>query len=310
MDVGLLRAFVAVAEERHFGRAARRLAVSAPALSQRIKKLEAQAGTRLVERSPVVLTAAGASLLPLARRTVASADATTAHLSALQAGRGGALRVGVLSHGGGEVMAATLRSFSAQFPEVAVTLRALDFPEAASAVKERDVDVAFVRPSLGDERLHEYPVFTENRYAILPRWDERARLRELSVADIDRDPFLTPADGSPMAYRSFLHLLRERNDEPPRIVDSQCRRAEEFLGAVVSGRGIATTVRSFTRHYRWPDIAYVPVRDAAPATTTLVVDAEDRRATVRAFVDRLRAVRTQARSSLPPGAPRPARAHR
>ncbi len=189
-------------------------------MSQRIKKLEAQAGTRLVERSPVVLTAAGASLLPMARRTVASAGATTAHLSALRAGRSGALHVGVLSHGGGEVMAATLRSFSEQFPEIAVTLRALDFPEAASAVKERDVDVASVRPRLGDDRLHEYPVFTENGYAIPSRWDERARLRELSVADIDRAPFLTPADGFPVAYRSFLHLLREHNDEPPRIVDS------------------------------------------------------------------------------------------
>jgi DNA-binding transcriptional LysR family regulator len=300
MDVGLLRAFVAVAEEQHFGRAARRLFVSAPALSQRIKKLEAQAGTRLVERSPVTLTPAGAALLVMARRTVATADATAAHLAALHAGRGGELRVGVLSHGGGEVMAAAMRSFSEHLPEVAVTVRALDFPEAASAVKERDVDVAFVRPSLGDARLREYPVFTERRYAILPRWDERACLDEVRVTDIDRDRFLTPADGSPTAYRSFLHLLRERNDEPPRTVDSQCRRAEEFLSAVASGRGIATTIRSFTRHYRWPDIAYVPIRDAAPATTALVVDAADRRAVVRAFVDRLCAVRAQACSSSLP----------
>ena len=293
MDVGLLRAFVAVAEEQHFGRAARRLFVSTPALSQRIKRLEAQAGTRLVERSPVALTPAGASLLTMARRTVASADATADHLDALRAGQGGALRVGVLSHGGGEVMAAALRSFSERFPEVAVTLRALDFPEAASAVKERDVDVAFVRPSLGDDRLREHPVFTEQRYAILPGWDERAQLREVRLTDIDRDRFLTPADGSPPAYRSFLHLVRERNGEPPRTLDTQCRRAEEFLSAVASGRGIATTVRSFTRHYRWPGVAYVRIRDAAPATTALVVDAADRRATVRAFVDRLREARAQ-----------------
>jgi LysR family transcriptional regulator, benzoate and cis,cis-muconate-responsive activator of ben and cat genes len=290
METRLLRTFVALAEERHFGRAARRLHLSTPAVSQQIRKLERLAGTALFERSPIGLTAAGEALLPDARRTVRAAEQAEARLSGLRRHGDEVLRVGVLSHGGGEIMGAAIGSFTAHHRSVRVTVHGLDFPDAATAVLDGRVDVAFVRPRLDDGRLREDPVVTEARFAILPACDDRAHLPAVGIEDLDRDLFLGPADGSPWAYRSFLHLLEDRNGESPRLVDSQCRRAEEFLTAVGAGLGIASTVASFARHYAWPAIAYVPIRDAAPATTTLITAVEDRRTIVEAFRNELDAI--------------------
>ncbi len=283
MDVELLRAFLTVAAEQSFARAAQRLAIAPSTLSERIKKLEQLAGTPLLDRRPVVLTPAGQRLTVAAQRLVLAADSTVDRLAEIRREPRAVLRVGVLSHGAGTTMTDLIRVFRLQNPDVAIQLVALDFAETTTAVLDGKVDVAFVRPRLDDDRFDEHPLSTEQRWVILPTWDERAHLPALSPADLDRDTFLTPSRGTPSAYRSFLHLLPERNQESPRLRDSQCHFAEEFLTAVAAGFGIATTITSFTRHYRWPGVTYVPLIDAAPAATTAILAHDDQRSIVRDF---------------------------
>lgn len=287
MDPELLRAFLAVSAERHFGQAARSLEIAPSTLSERIKKLELLAGTVLVQRNPVELTGAGQRLEIAAKQAVNAADAAASRLTEIRREPRLELRIGMLSHGGGAIMTELMRSFRRRNPDILIRTVALGFSETASALLGGAVDVAFVRPELNDDRLEEFPLQREQRHAILSRWDERAHVPHLSFADLDHDTFLTPSPGTPDAYKSFLHLLRERNDETPRTVDTQCHSAEEFLFAVAAGVGIATTLTSFTQHYRWPDIAYVPLVDAQQAATTAIVARSDQRPAVREFIDLL-----------------------
>ena len=306
--IALLRTFLVVAQERHFARAAKKLNMSAPALSQRISRLEHLAGTPLFERHPYALTAAGQSLLETAEAAVRAADAAACHLTSLAAGSRATLRVGVLSHGAGALTAATIRAFEQQEPGVAITVRGIDFPDIISSVVNQHVDVAFVRPTLGDARLDEYPLVEEQRYAILPQWDDRAHLPCVTLDDLDRDAFLSPAAGTPDQYRRFLHLVDDRNGEQPRHLDSHCRRAEDFLIAVAAGLGVASTIKSFRDYYPWHGIAYVPITNAAHARTSLVTTTEPREL-VRRFRDQTITIATTA-GSAPRRATRPATSSR
>jgi hypothetical protein len=137
---------------------------------------------------------------------------------------------------------------------------------------------------LARDDLAEHVLARQARFAILPAHDARTHRPSLSLADLDRDRFLTPAYGTPVAYRRFLHLTDDRNREPPRVVDTQCRRAEEFLTAVSAGLGVATTIDSFRRFYPWPGVRYVPIDGTRAAAVTLVARAADRRAHVRDYI--------------------------
>ena len=283
MDPALLRAFLAVVDERHFRRAAARLQVAPSTLSQQISRLEQLAGTRLLNRHPVELTEAGDRFVGAARDLVAAADGAARRIDEIRSHPGARLRIGVLSHGAGPRMAQLIRTYRAARPDVRVSLVSLAFSSMASALLDGDVDVAFIRPALDDPRFDEYPILSEQRHVILPSHDERAHLTSLALRDLDRDTFLTPSSGTPFRYEAFLHLLDDRNDEPPRRCDTSCEHAEEFLTAVAAGLGIATTVTSFTQHYRWPGIAYVPLDDAKPAATTAIVRHDERRSVVHDF---------------------------
>lgn len=289
METELLRAFLAVSAEQSFGHGAQQLHIAPSTLSERVKKLERLAGAALFTRHPVTLTPAGERLVVTAERAVAAADLAIQRLADIRDQPSAELRVGVLSHGAGASMTTLLRTFRSQHPDVAVRLVALDFSETTTAVLDGKVDIAFIRPQLDDDRLDEYPLTTEQRFVILPTSDQRAHLPNLAYADLDHDTFLTPSRGTPTAYRAFLHLLNERNQETPRQLDSQCHYAEEFLTAVAAGLGIATTITSFTHHYRWPGVTYVPIIDATPATTTAILAHGDQRTIIRDFAQLLAA---------------------
>jgi len=120
-----LRYFVAVAEELHFGRAALRLHMTQPPLSQAIQALEAQLGATLFERTrrSVALTAAGEALLPEARRLLQQAEALPALARRAAAGESGTLSLAFVSIADYNLLPDALREFSAAYPAVQVSLQ-------------------------------------------------------------------------------------------------------------------------------------------------------------------------------------------
>jgi DNA-binding transcriptional LysR family regulator len=139
VDLRLLRAFLTVAEELHFGRAAERLHVAQPALSQQIQRLERQLGLRLLERTSraVALTPAGETFLDEARRTVAAADRAVEAARRIARGGRPELVVGFLAQGAGEQMTAILSDFRARQPDVVLRMRAMRFTDHLTALRTR-----------------------------------------------------------------------------------------------------------------------------------------------------------------------------
>lgn len=150
MELRHLRYFVAVAEERHFGRAAERLHMAQPPLSQQIKALEAELGARLFDRNrrKVELTAAGTALLPEARDILARAGDLGRLARAAAGGEAGRLDIAFTgSVPFTDVMPRVLRAFRHHYPDVRVSLREMSTGSQIEALAEGKLDIGFARPA-------------------------------------------------------------------------------------------------------------------------------------------------------------------
>jgi DNA-binding transcriptional LysR family regulator len=157
VEIRHLAALQAIAAERSFGRAARRLGYTQSAVSQQIATLERIVGEQLVERPggprAVSLTEAGELLLRHAASIVARLQAAQADLQALRTGEAGSLRIGTFSSVGARVLPEVMRRFTADWPKIDVTLVELEDDEIAPAIERGDMDVGFVLLPIEDETL-------------------------------------------------------------------------------------------------------------------------------------------------------------
>src|SRR5689334_9949487 len=163
MDARLLRSFVAVAEELHFGRAARRLHLSQPPLSVHVKRLEADLGVQLFERTRrrVALTTAGAELLERARRLLADAEQAVAEVQRVARGETGRVTIGYTSTATHVVLPEALPRFRAAHPEVRVELVELRSALQPDALRAGRVDLGIVCGPLEAPGLTARPIAHE-----------------------------------------------------------------------------------------------------------------------------------------------------
>jgi DNA-binding transcriptional LysR family regulator len=192
MELRHLRYVVAVAEELHFSRAARRLNMSQPPLSQQILQLEEELGTKLFERNKrvVKLTEAGHIFVDEARRTLAQAD--YAAKVAIQAGRGG---VGQLSIGAtvaldGHILVDVLRAFTKTHPNVHLLLRKMDTVSQVQALRDGRIDVGFLLPPVEDGAIAVKPAWREEMVIALPEKHRLSRHRTLPLRALVGEPYI------------------------------------------------------------------------------------------------------------------------
>ena len=164
LEVREARYFIAVAEELHFGRAAERLHMSQPPLSQAIKALEHRLGTVLLHRTTreVSLTSAGAVLLDACRALVGASAAAEAVVRQAADGQAGELRIGVVTSSFSDPLPRILELFQRAHPRVDVRVEEVDTRVAVQSVRRRELDVALVRqlatpPGLERITLHREP---------------------------------------------------------------------------------------------------------------------------------------------------------
>lgn len=148
MELRHLRYFVAVAEERHFGRAAERLHIAQPPLSQQIRQLEADVGVELLHRTTrrVELTEAGATYLADARAILADVDAAAHHARRVAAGAIGHLAIGCVGSVTYSLLPTLSRGLSTELPGVDFSFRGeMLVPDQVEALRTGDIDVALLR---------------------------------------------------------------------------------------------------------------------------------------------------------------------
>lgn len=270
MDLRQLRYFVAVAEELHFSRAAARLNLAQSALSSQVRQLEREVGGPLLTRSTrrVQLTPAGEALLRDASEILAAADGALDRARALARGEAGSLTIGSMGPAGGGLLAPLLARLSSRHPGLRVEVRALDFSDIVESVRDRHVDVAFLYLPLDEPELELIPLISEPRVVVLPRNHRLARRRRLRPRDLRDETFIMQPQAVPEIWRDHW-LLVDEFGERPRISPRTADKLEDWLTLIGQGEGIDTAPAIISRYYAWPDVAFVPLVDAAPATLAI-----------------------------------------
>jgi DNA-binding transcriptional LysR family regulator len=206
VEVRQLRYFVAVAEELHFGRAAERLHVAQPAVSQQVGRLERELGVRLLARTSrrVALTGDGRRLLDEARAALSAVDRVRAVAADLSAGRGAVLRVGT-TPGVGPRLSRAAAKLRADVPDLTLTL--VDGTVAAhlAALRAGDLDIALVRGAVRARDLRAREVWREPLQVMLPAAHPAAADDTLPITALADLTLRLPDRGSDPALHDALH---------------------------------------------------------------------------------------------------------
>jgi DNA-binding transcriptional LysR family regulator len=268
MELRQLRAFLEVVDEGHFGRAAARLNLTQPALTQRIQSLERELGVQVLHRTAreVRLTAAGELLLPYARNLVRVEDRAQMELSDHIAGLGGRLRVSYLYDSDVAVPNRIVAEFRRRYPTVTIDASAGDVFANFERVAQGKLDAAFVAVPLDvPDGLAVHHVSREPVLVALPHGHRLAALDPVPVAALLGEPLiLYPAAMSSGLVASFDRWLSRRAGGPLNIVAYE--PSDQAVETVArSGAAITFVARGSSSHASVPGVVY---RHLSPSPVT------------------------------------------
>lgn len=295
-DLELLAAFVAVAEERHFGRAAARLHVAQPVISRRIQRLERTMGVGLLERTSrhVTLTDAGTTFLDSARQLLHNAELAVMQARRVAEGGAGRLTVGFVDSVAFELLTPLLRELEARVPDVALDLRELSTEEQLADL-DVDVDVAIVR-EVGEHEL--------SAQGLLARHLLRERLcvavgadhpladgGEVELAELAADPFVMfPRPQVPRLHDHLLAVCDQAGFRP--AIAAHAAQYPTMLAMVSAGRGVAL-VPACVRAIAPRDVPLLPVADEHATSDLLLTWSGPATPALTSFLDAAREVAEQ-----------------
>jgi DNA-binding transcriptional LysR family regulator len=294
LDLRLVEYFIAVAEELHFGRAAERLHIAQPSLSQQIRRLEALLGVSLLERNSrhVHLTAAGEALLAEGRKALSQAQHAIQTVRSAGAPR---LTVGFYGSAASELLPDVLRAFSERLPGVEVTVREL-LLGSIDHILDGSVNIAFTRLLPGQTELEVEVLTEEPRLAALANTHPLASHQTLTFANLRDESFVT----NPVAKQGGpppRWLAEQRRHGLPGRIAAQATSLQEILALVSAGRGVCLVPQAVAHHYPHAGVAYVPITDADSAVVSLAWRPGALCAAVKAFIEASRQIAASKRGA-------------
>jgi DNA-binding transcriptional LysR family regulator len=238
MELRHLRYFIAVAEALHFGRAAGKLRIAQPSLSQQICVLEEELGVRLLERTnrSVALTHAGSVFLVEARVVLAQADRATVRATQAHRGKVGHLNVGYVLSAAGAVLTRALREFKRAHPEVELVLHDLPEAQQRKQLLDQQIDVALTRTAFEHEGVAGR-IIERNRLMVwLPIKHRLAKQKAVPLRALADEQFIIGRDAEFPSYNQTLRTLCRHAGFELRV-RQQVRDLPSILWMVSAGMG-------------------------------------------------------------------------
>ncbi|HJD82078.1 LysR family transcriptional regulator [Kitasatospora aureofaciens] len=272
MELRQLRCFVAVAEELHFGRAAERLLLGQPAVSQQVRRLERELKVELFDRSPryVRLTPAGERFLPAARDVLSAEDAARALAADLAVPA--VLRLGTVT-GLAERLDLILDTYQRQAPGVRVELQSVPVRERLTRLSDGRLDAAFVRGAIpgNSPELRFLPVWDDELVVVLPARHALAQQPEVDLADLAALPLrLTDRRNNPALVDLVTDACAQAGFRP--VLGPAHGALQDTLASIGTGTPMWTVVYAANaRLTNSPRVAFRPCRTPLSLSTSLAV---------------------------------------
>ncbi len=293
IELRQLRYFIAVAEECHFGRAAARLHMTQPPLSQTIQALEAALGTPLFARTrrSVALTPAGAVLLPEARRILQQAEALPDLARRAASGESGLLTLSFVSTADYSVLPHLLREFREAYAQVQIELREATTDVQLDDLLNRRIDAGLLIPPLPERAMAELDyltVLSEPLVLAAPQSLKAVRGKgAVRLQDVADQPLIVfPRRIAPALHDSILGCFRDAGLTPR--IGQEAIQMQTIVGLVSAGMGIALVPQSVSNLKR-PGVDYKLLADKTPQVETGLAWRRDNMSPVlRSFLELLR----------------------
>jgi len=272
-----LRYFVAVAEELNFTRAAARLHMAQPPLSQQIRQLEEVLGVRLFDRTKheVRLTDAGRAALAEARQTLAQAERVRIAARRVSEGVTGTLGVGFPGSFPHTTLPEILRAFRTKFPGVRLSLQECSTEEQLELLAAGKIDVGFVRLPVENapESLAVKPILREPLIVALPKKHPLARRTKVTLRALAEEPFiLFPRHAAPGLYDQIEAICRRARFKP--AVAQEATQIQTIVSLVSAGLGVAIVPRSMQTLHR-EHVVYRPLAGRSVMTEMAIAYEKD-----------------------------------
>jgi DNA-binding transcriptional LysR family regulator len=280
-----LRYFVAVAEDLHFGKAANRLGISQPPLSQQILALEREIGARLFERTNrrVELTNAGKLFLKEALDILGKVDSAAALAERIHRGQVGEVKIGFFGSAPfADEFQRLVFDFRKQHPNVNLVLQEMPTYQQVDAILDGRLDLGFVRPLQPRPTPIQSVEISRERLGVVMRSDHplASKEHELSVADLASEPLVMYARSIGTGlYQKIVDLCRDAGYSPN--VAQEANSTPTMMGLVAAGIGISILPASLER-LSFEGLKFVPLRDPKAQTAVFLAKRwDDRSALVR-----------------------------
>jgi DNA-binding transcriptional LysR family regulator len=292
MELRHLRYFAAVADELHFGRAAARLGIAQPPLSQQIRHLEDELGVALFHRTKrrVALTEAGQAFLGRVRVILETAGDAVSEAQRVARGERGRVAIGFMSAAMLDQFPAILRGFRRRFPDAQMQFAQLPSNEQLKAVASGHIDVGFVdiaarQPTarVGDVAVRVERVWSEALMVALPPEHTLARRPVVALGELANDVFVSlPREPATGFYDQLIGLCRAAGFSP--AIRQEAPQLPAVLTLVAAGLGVAVVPCCVCAQWR-SQIAFRPLAEPASIDVTIIWRADNESPVLAAFCE-------------------------
>ncbi|MCC3413711.1 MULTISPECIES: LysR family transcriptional regulator [unclassified Microcoleus] len=288
MELRHLRYFIAVAEELNFTRAAERLHMAQPPLSQQIQHLEAELGFQLFRRTKrtVVLTEAGQVFFEESQKILLQVDRAIQLGKQTSRGELGQLTVGFVSSAAHNVVPAILQAFRTRCPAVKLELHELTTNEQLQRLRFGRIDIGFVRPPIEEDGINSEIVFREPLIVALPETHYLADRAVVELHELSAEPFiLFPRSLAPGLYDPIVSLCLQAGFSP--IAGQEAIQMQTIISLVAAEMGVAIVPASM-QNFQRTGVVYKHLQEPSPIVSIALIWRDNPTPAVQRFLQTAR----------------------